>query len=362
MVVRFRSWWQQIKTHPGATVLIALFVTLVVLVILGGYKFNWDWTGFNRDNKSSKTLWDWMQLLFIPVVLAVAGFWFNHRERKAAELRADNERKAAELRAEAERFIAEDNQREAALQAYINNMSELLLHENLRESQPEDEVCKIARVRTLTGLQRSDGERKRSVLEFLYEAGLIVKGQPIIDLCWADFRGVNLCGGILHKAALGGANLCEATLWKADLSEADLSVGDLRKADLREADLSRADLSNADLREAYLNGADMHEGDLYGAKLNDAKLNRVHLNNADLSFARMIRANLQGAWLDEANLEGTNLENADLRNADLRKADLSKAFLEGANLEGAKVTTEQLEKAKSLQGATMPNGSIHPSS
>src|SRR5258708_5165957 len=143
--------------------------------------FQWDWTGFNGNIKSGKTLWDWMQLLFIPVVLAVAGFWFNHRERKAAEKRADNERKAAERRAEAEqeieqqraksaRDIAEGNQQEAALQEYINKMSELLLHENLRKSKPEEEVRKIARVRTLTVLPRLNGDRKRSVLEFLYEA------------------------------------------------------------------------------------------------------------------------------------------------------------------------------------------------
>src|SRR5437764_5900640 len=80
---------------------------------LGGYLFHWDWTGLNGNNKSGKTLWDWMQLLFIPVVLAVAGFWFNHRERKAAELRAEAEREIEQQRAEADREISFDNQREA---------------------------------------------------------------------------------------------------------------------------------------------------------------------------------------------------------------------------------------------------------
>jgi hypothetical protein len=87
----FRSWWQQIQTHPVVSVLIAFIIALIVLVILGGYLVHWDWTGFNGDNKSGKTRWDWMQLLFIPVVLTIAGFWFNHRERKAAELRAEKE-------------------------------------------------------------------------------------------------------------------------------------------------------------------------------------------------------------------------------------------------------------------------------
>src|SRR5260221_8343698 len=105
---------------------VALIVVLIALIIIG-YRF--DWTGFNGHNKSGKSLWDWMQLLFIPVVLAVAGFWFNHRERKAAELRAEAEREIERQRAKTESDIAEDNQREEALKEYIDKMSELLLHE-----------------------------------------------------------------------------------------------------------------------------------------------------------------------------------------------------------------------------------------
>src|SRR5260370_22785347 len=108
MGARTRSLWQRIKQHPVATVLISLSALLVVLVILGGYKFNWDWTGFNGNNKSGKTLWDWMQLLFIPVVLAVAGFWFNHREGKIEQQGVD-----------ADLDVSFDNYREYTLQTNI---------------------------------------------------------------------------------------------------------------------------------------------------------------------------------------------------------------------------------------------------
>ena len=40
----------------------------------------------------------------------------------------------------------------------------------------------------------------------------------------------------------------------------------------------------------------------------------------------------------------------------LREANLSRAILRGTNMAHAKITEEQLEKAKSLEGATMPNG------
>ncbi len=194
MGARFlRSWWQQIKKHRVAIGVVAIVLVVAITLIIVGYWF--DWAGFSGYNKITvahtisgtnagtvirteeyqpgRTLWDWMQLLFIPVVLAVAGFWFNHRERKAAELRAENERQAAELRAEAEREIelrrakterdiAEDNQREEALKEYIDKMSEMLLHAKLRESKPEDEVRTIARVLTLTVVRRCDANGKEA--------------------------------------------------------------------------------------------------------------------------------------------------------------------------------------------------------
>src|SRR5260370_36954605 len=192
MEARFRSWWQQLSQRRVAIVVTTAIIVVAVALIIVGYWF--DMTGFNGYTQVStirtlsgptagtvtrtetyqpgKTLWDWMQLLFIPVVLAVAGFWFNHRERKAAELRTENERKTAELRAEADREIEQqrakaeheialDNQREAVLQGYINGMSEMLLPDNMCESKPEDEVRKIARVRTLTLLPRLDNDRTR---------------------------------------------------------------------------------------------------------------------------------------------------------------------------------------------------------
>ena len=69
-----QKWWQQIK-RPLVIGIIAVSVLLVALIVVEVGLYG---TGFK-----GKTLWDWLQLLFIPVVLAVAGFWFNHRERKA---------------------------------------------------------------------------------------------------------------------------------------------------------------------------------------------------------------------------------------------------------------------------------------
>ncbi len=339
MVARFHSWWQQIKTHPGATVLIALFVTLVVLVILGGYKFNWGWTGFNRDNKSSKTLWDWMQLLFIPVVLAIAGFWFNHNERKATEKHADIERE-----------ISSDNQREVAIQAYIDKISELLLHANLRKPVKEeevdtgelhlDEVRIIARVRTLTVLSELDGRRKGDLIKFLHEADLINNDLKSIiflddaDLSGADLKKANLKYANLRVTNLSGANLSQAVLSTAILVGADLSKANLQKATLIKAQLGIA-------RQWISTGPDFVEGRMRKTRLSGADLTEAHLFEADLSDADLSGANLCGAYLERANLD---------------RADLTRANLKDVT----GITVEELERqASSLKGATMPDGSIH---
>ena len=129
MAARVRSRWQQIKTHPVATVLIALLAVVIVLVVLSilGYIFNWGWTGL-----SQKTLWDWLQLLIISLVLAAGALLFNLATTRT------------------EQKIALDKQREDFLQTYLDRMSELLLKEGLGSSAVKPEVRNVARVRTIT--------------------------------------------------------------------------------------------------------------------------------------------------------------------------------------------------------------------
>src|SRR5215216_3747123 len=179
----------------------------------------WRWTGF-----ANKTLWDWLQLLVVPAMLALVGFLL-------AEAQENIQQQAEESRAQDE-----------ALQAYLEGMGNLLLDEGLLTSQEDEEVRTLARARTLTILGRVDGARKRSVVQFLYESQLIQKDQPIVSLSGAD------------------------------LTDADLSGTDLRGADLRVADLRRAYLSRA-----VLFGADLSDAVLFDAELSDARLSSADL-------------------------------------------------------------------------------------
>ena len=186
-----------------------------------------------------------------------------------------------------DREIATDRLQEAALQAYYDKMTELLLIEDLRGAPPGSEVISIALSRTRATLRSLDDERKGLLVEFLQEARLIEKQNTIILLGGADLTGADLMGANLNGANLAGANLNGANLGGADLSKAKLNGADLSGADLSQADLSGAALTSAHLiganltgthlSRANLAGAELKEADMRGARLEDATLERSHL-------------------------------------------------------------------------------------
>ena len=258
------------------------------------------WTGFR-----GMTVREWLALLgtlAIPIVVAVATAWFSFQQTTT------------------QTQIEEQRAQDEALQAYFDQMSTLLLDRDLRSStednatQESKEARTLARAQTLTVLGRVDSSRKSQVLQFLDEANLI--------------RSVN------------GKDPTVA------LSRADLSGADLRGADLRGAHLSDANLRDASLKYANLRYANLHD-----AHLSDADLSNAFLSNADLSGASGTGANLNEADLSDANLRDVFLTDAILFGVDLS----------GANLSDAKgVTEERLEnEARTLEGATMPDGSEH---
>src|SRR5215203_1035173 len=282
-----------------------------------------------RTGFGDKTLWDVLQLVIVPLALAAIGFFFSLQQDRRQDAIEDK-------RAASEQKIEEQRAQDAALQAYLDEMSSLLLtNGSLRESEEGSEVRTLARARTITVLGRLDPKRKTAVMQFLDEADLIQRvegGAPIISL--------------------RGANLSDANLSNADLRKADLTDAELNDADLSGALLSGALLSGALLSGALLSGANLREAELIFANLRNAELIFANLRNAELIFANMSFANLSGG----ANLSCAILSDANLSGADLSGADLSDADLAGVR----RVTQGQLDQAKTLKGATMPNGQRVP--
>src|SRR5215203_3380787 len=218
-----------------------------------------------------------LELLIVPMVLVGIGLLFEMQQADRQQATEMHQQRLAEQRAQDE-----------ALQAYLSQMSQLMLDRKLLEAEQGDTVYTLAQARTSTVILRLDSEHNESVTRFLSNSGL------------------------------------------AESSEASPGL-------LREIPLSHATLSDAYLRNAFLGEADLSHAFLLGADLS----HRAFLAGTDLSGAVLVKAKLSGAVLVKAKLSG--------------------AVLNKANLNGAEgITNEELEQqAKSLEGATMPNGQMH---
>ena len=270
-----------------------------------------------------KTVWDWLQLLIVPIMLSlitVAFTWQqNARQQRIEDQRTRQAQEIEDRRARAERDLQEQRAQQATLQAYLDQMGTLLLDRDLRNAGEDSDVRRLARARTLVVLDALASDRQDRGFRFLEETELIQAGPegrpPIVGLKYASLRDLELTG----KQLLRGADLTQATLTGADLAEAHLEGTDLSGAHLGGADLTGAYLQDAKLGGAYLYGTNLGGANLSGADLSDAE-GRFE------SGARMVRTRLEGADLG------------------------------GADLTNARVTEEQLREAESLKGATMPDG------
>ena len=87
--VAYRDVW--LAAAAGAA---AVLATLIV----GGYGLDWAWTGF-----AGNSLWDWIHLLLVPLVLPACLAWLDDRQREMRLLRAAAARHRAERAAEESR-------------------------------------------------------------------------------------------------------------------------------------------------------------------------------------------------------------------------------------------------------------------
>jgi uncharacterized protein YjbI with pentapeptide repeats len=388
---------------PWRWVLVVFILILVAVILV--LVFSWGSMtelarniGASTQQQLGRGLWDWTELLLVPAVLALGAWWLNRsagqREAEARVRQSEDQREIEALRAKSQRELERETEaqraerqwklelvrsREAALQAYFDQLAELI-KDARGDPVPESSQQALARARTLTVLHQLDRERKGLLLRFLYESGLIGRreavenppGEPepptgveteraTVQLSGADLSGAVLTGANLDGAELAGTNLRMAQLDEASLNRTKLNRAKMDGANLREAELSQATLVGSSLTDAFLVGVKLTDANLTNADLTKAILSKARLDGADLSKANLSEADLGGADLSKAILEGATmtpeqlgrassltgiiLTGGDLRQAQLGTFNLSDANLSGADLSGAILWEAQLDGA-----------------
>ncbi|MCB9006951.1 MAG: hypothetical protein H6656_06250 [Ardenticatenaceae bacterium] len=127
---------QAVKTH-GPT-FVKIIVALLVLLV-----FYWaifpsrspNWTGFDKHPVSqtealAKTLWDWLDLLFVPLTLGVAGYLLT-------KIQKDTESDIANKNRDKDLEIAREGRRQTAFENYLDRIKTLLLEKQQRSSDDQ---------------------------------------------------------------------------------------------------------------------------------------------------------------------------------------------------------------------------------
>jgi uncharacterized protein YjbI with pentapeptide repeats len=333
----------------------SLLLSLGAVVVFLGYRRGWRWTGVasdagdafsSRPPAPAKTLWDWLQLLVVPLVLAGAALFFNaaqaNRQQAIEDRRAERERQRATKSERAANERAADGAREQTLRDYLEQMSQLMLEYSLGPSNKSPETdsrtITVARTLTLTALRQLDGRRKGLVIRFLVEARLITGRQrttvypaasgrpqrvdfrtlrgPVISLEGADLRGLAM-NEVPEFSSTGRqeAGVKYSDDWVIDLGNADLRGADFRAVHAR-LRLGRSDLRGADFTGAFLIASDLSYTCLSGARLTRAVLRgSADTRAADLSFAVGRGVDLSGADLDGVDLTHARLTDVVLQDA-----------------------------------------------
>lgn len=298
----------------------------------------WKWTGFG-----DKTLWDTLQLLGLPVVVAVIPFLINYNIQESQKKIENDRYQQAVLENYFQEMtnilvdkklgtlyqIAPDNQPSNYQDSFSQLIDQLYMIKGvdsvLKESVVKDlkelrgsqmkELEAIARAQTLTTLNllRLDVERRDLLVNFLRETGLVAKDPICVDVdlkntndeearkCQQQEQQANLLIGIkLNGLPLDNIQLERFILKKADLGNAKLNEAFLTEADLREANLSGSELGGSAMIRTDLRGANLTNADLHDANLHEAKL---------------MKANLGSQGSKETNLTNTNFTNANLTDA-----------------------------------------------
>jgi uncharacterized protein YjbI with pentapeptide repeats len=245
---------------------VGLILTAVLIFVLSQLS-RYEWSGFQN-----KRGWDWLALLIVPIVLAVA---VNFVQNDAAE-----RQKVSDLSRSQQQLMLE----------YFKNVKDIVLKEkkdmelNQEGSNPNMQINqenlspqakKLIASFTKVLVPNINGVQKRQVIDFLYDLGMIkCEGEPQDGV-----SRVQSCGEVRYSSSKNNQKFSDNLI---NLSEVNFENVDLREMQL----------PNLYLPKVNLNGANFTKSNLDGADLTDSSLNKANFDWASLRNASFVSPNI----------------------------------------------------------------------
>ena len=262
-------------------IFIISFLIWRVFVIISNFK----WSGFQK-----KSFWDWLQLLIVPLMLALGAFYLN----SAADFR--------------DYQIAQEQKHQEILTDYFSKMQDLIVEtkkiketSGYKESHPKDqevmllpEFSSTAQALTLSVLEQLDGKRKGKVITYLAESQLIT---ITVD---------NNKPSTQPEIKLDGANLDDIELGnngqRNSLNENEMTI------------IDQIQIKNANMKRANLSGLRSRHSELRGSYLENASLKNVYFTGSTMTASRFINGQITDVDFTGVDLAKTIFDNVKLEN------------------------------------------------
>lgn len=233
----------------GILPLLLLLLIIANVAIVSNWISNFKWSGFQK-----KSFWDWLQLLIVPLMLALGAFYLN----SAADFR--------------DYQIAQERKQQEVLTDYFSKMQGLIVEtKKIKETSgytklhPKDEAARLlpefrstAQALTLSVLEQLDGKRKGKVIIYLAESQLITanndnqSSRPEIKLDGANLQKLELKDQVFSYINIAGADMTSTELSDILISDSDLSRVNLTEAVLQDVTFKNSNLSGVNLDGASL--------------------------------------------------------------------------------------------------------------
>ncbi|CAF1377171.1 unnamed protein product [Rotaria sp. Silwood1] len=267
----------------------------------------------DHGTKTRRKPLSWCKLIIsalIPCVLGIFTILFTLQQQDLSKQQQQQER-----------WHQLDSQRQTSFNAYIDDISKFLAQEMAIHPVIDKTSLLYIRTKTLTVLRTLDAERKKYVLLFLYESGLIRNSG--LDLRGADLNNVQLIGP-----------------YKLD----NLYLPDVF--------LSNVTFVDCHLKNATFDRSVMNNARFIRSTLESASLGETVLNNTDFTGTTIIFANFTGAFLIGANFLSAEV----VQGLTFTNSDLFEAHFTEEQFQGQRATM----LAHNFNHARLPNGTFGP--
>lgn len=197
---------------------------------------------FHFSSITEKTLWDWLELLIIPLIFSLGGYLVSVAAEQVQEA------------------SVEEQYQQRLFRGYVEQISDLLLDKGLSTAGEFSEVKVVAQSITESTLRDLDAQRRNAVMLFLRSTGLATplpgSASQSGILSWSnlsniDFSDTTMNAIDLHYARLENANLSNTYLGGgSNLNNVNFDNTILDKTDFRDASLQEAIFAYTNLETA----------------------------------------------------------------------------------------------------------------